>query len=150
MIKQGYKFYSASQNPFLEIQKQSGQPKKCVFNLSGENRRWVPLNGKIFQFCESSIILAVCVQSFVVRCYEGPVHTYYAKFCLFCKKSVNRLFLQFSANEFLTYTKIFSSVTNFKDAFEKILEAYNFLLSDENLSLLLDSYPLSGHLIAQT
>ena len=85
-----------------------------------------------------------------MRCYEGPVHTYYAKFCLFSKKSVNRLFLQFSANEFLTYTKIFSSVTNFKDAFEKILEAYNFLLSDENLSLLLDSYPLSGHLIAQT
>ena len=51
---------------------------------------------------------------------------------------------------FLTYTKIFSSVTNSKDAVEKILEAYNFLLSDKNLTLELDSYLSSGHLIAQT
>ena len=36
--------------------------EKSVFSIYLEgNRRWVPLNGKMFQFCDSSIILAVCV-----------------------------------------------------------------------------------------
>ena len=111
---------------------------KSVFSIFQRgNRPWVSLNGKMFQFCDSSIILAVCVSSFVVRCYEGPVHTYYAKFCLFAKNLSTGYFSSLVRTSFLTYTKIFSSVNNFKDAVEKILEAYNFLLREKNLSLLL-------------
>ena len=40
---------------------------------------------------------------------------------------VNGLFLQFSANKFFNLYQNFSSVNNFKDAVEKILEAYDFL-----------------------
>ena len=74
----------------------------------------------------------------------------YAKFCLFCKKSVNRKpFLVQTFFFFFSPTKIFLSVAKFQRSRREVLEAYNFFVRQQN-PLFHDSYPSSGHLISLT